>query len=228
MSALSPVITWTPPALRLVDESAFPARHVWCIGRNYAEHAREMGADPTRETPLFFTKPATALVQQETVDYPSETRELHHEIELVVFLREGGRDLSPAQAQVCVFGYAVGCDLTRRDVQARAKAEGKPWTMAKGFDQSAPIGTIVSATDWAPEPGMRIELSVNGVRRQQAILGEMIWPVPELIAQLSREVTLHPGDVIFTGTPAGVDALERGDRVEGRIDGLPELRFQIL
>jgi fumarylpyruvate hydrolase len=228
VSGPDPVIAWTPPALELVDGSSFPARHVWCIGRNYAEHAREMGADPERETPLFFTKPATALVQRETIDYPADTRELHHEIELVVLLREGGRDLSPAQAQVCVFGYAVGCDLTRRDVQARAKAEGKPWALAKGFDQSAPIGRVVSAVDWTPEPGMHIELSVNDQLRQHAKLGEMIWPVPELIAQLSREVTLHPGDVLFTGTPAGVGPLVRGDRVEGRIDGLPELGFQIL
>lgn len=227
MSGPSSVIAWMPPALRLVDGSAFPARHVWCIGRNYAEHAREMGADPERETPLFFTKPATALVQRPTIDYPAETRELHHEIELVVLLREGGRDLSPAQAQVCVFGYAVGCDLTRRDVQARAKAEGKPWALAKGFDQSAPIGSVVSAAGWTPEPGRQIELRVNGNRRQHATLGEMIWPVPELIAQLSREVTLHPGDVIFTGTPAGVGALARGDQVEARIDGLPELSFQV-
>ncbi|PKL96288.1 MAG: fumarylacetoacetate hydrolase [Gammaproteobacteria bacterium HGW-Gammaproteobacteria-8] len=227
MSRSDPVIAWAPPALRLVDGSAFPARHVWCIGRNYAEHAREMGADPTRETPLFFTKPATALVQRELIDYPADTGELHHEIELVVLLGQGGRDLSPAQAQACVFGYAVGCDLTRRDVQAQAKAEGKPWTMAKGFDQSAPICAVVSATDWAPEAGMQIELSVNGAGRQRATLGEMIWPVPELIAQLSREVTLYPGDVIFTGTPAGVGALERGDSVEGRIEGLPELRFQV-
>lgn len=221
------MIDWAPPGLVLAGGSTFPARHIWCIGRNYAEHAREMGANPQRETPLFFTKPATTLVQRETIDYPAATQELHHEIELVVLLGQGGRDLSPEQAHNCVIAYAVGCDLTRRDVQARAKAEGKPWALAKGFDQSAPIGMVALAADWTPESGMRIELSVNDQPRQCATLGEMIWPVPQLIAQLSREVTLHPGDVVFTGTPAGVGPLQRGDRVVGRIDGLPELRFQV-
>lgn len=227
MSVSGDAIRWTPPALRLVDGRTFPVRQFWCIGRNYAEHAREMGADPTRETPLLFTKPATALVQQDSIDYPAATEELHHEVELVVLLGQGGRDLSPEQAGACVFGYAVGCDLTRRDVQDRAKAEGKPWTLAKGFDQSAPIGLALPARDWRPEPDRAIELAVNGILRQRATLAEMIWPVPDLIAQLSRERTLHPGDAIFSGTPAGVGPLRRGDRVACRIDGLPELRFRI-
>jgi len=220
-------VEWRPPELRLKDGRAFAPRHAWCVGRNYAEHAREMGADPALEAPLFFTKPAAALVQRESIDFPAATEELHHEIELVAVLELGGRDLTPDQADAAVFGYAVGCDLTRRDVQARAKADGKPWALAKGFDQSGPLGRIVPATDWWPTPEHNISLRVNGELRQRATLAEMIWPVPELIARLSREVTLHPGDVVFTGTPAGVGPLRRGDALEGLIDGLPALHFEI-
>lgn len=227
MSGTGPEVHWAPPALALADGGVFPARHVWCVGRNYADHAREMGADPTLEAPLFFSKPATALIQPGVVDYPEQTRELHHEIELVVFLSGGGRHLSADQARRAVYGYAVGLDLTRRDVQARAKAEGKPWALAKGFDQSAPVGPIVPAARWQPEADARIALEVNGELRQSARLGEMIWPVAELIARLSDEVTLYPGDVLYTGTPAGVGALQRGDRIEGRIDGLPPLVLRI-
>ena len=220
-------VDWRPPELRLKDGRAFPPRHAWCVGRNYADHAREMGADPALEAPLFFTKPAAALVQCEQIDYPAATEELHHEIELVTLLGSGGRDLTPDQADAAVFGYAVGCDLTRRDVQTRAKAQGKPWTLAKGFDQSGPLGEVVPASDWRPTPEHKISLRVNGELRQSATLAEMIWSVPELIARLSREVTLHSGDVVFTGTPAGVGPLRRGDSVEGLIDGLPALHFKI-
>ena len=145
----------------------------------------------------------------------------------MVFLGTGGRDLSPAQAAESVFGYAVGCDLTRRDVQARAKAAGMPWALSKGFDQSGPVGLIVPAGEWQPDGDIQIRLDVNGERRQQAVLGDMIWPVAELLARLSQEITLHPGDAVFTGTPAGVSGLKAGDRVRVEIDGLPTLEFEV-
>ncbi|NKI34024.1 fumarylacetoacetate hydrolase family protein [Wenzhouxiangella sp. XN79A] len=219
---------WSPPALRGSDDARFPIRHAWCVGRNYAEHAREMGADPKAGTPIFFTKPATALTQAATVPFPPATEELHHEVELVALLGQGGRNLDAAAGLSCVVGWAVGCDLTRRDVQARAKQAGHPWALAKGFDASGPMGRWASAEDWMPQPTTAIRLAVNGIPRQQAVLGDMIWPVGELIARLSHEVTLHPGDVLFTGTPAGVGVLEVGDRVEARIDGLPALDFEIV
>lgn len=218
---------WQPPELMLAAGGRLAVRHAWCVGRNYAEHAREMGADPARESPIFFSKPAAALVQRDCIDYPPGTEELHHEVELVAFLGRGGRDLDPATAGDCVCAWAVGCDLTRRDVQARAKREGKPWALAKGFDQSGPVGPLVSAGDWQPGAARVIELAVDGELRQRATLGEMIWPVAELLARLSREVTLHPGDALFTGTPAGVGPLHVGNRVVARIDGLPGLEFSV-
>jgi len=219
---------WRPASLKLVDGRDLHVRHAWCVGRNYAEHAREMGSDPDKSDPVFFSKPASAIVQPETVEWPPATEDLHHEAELVVFLGKGGRDLAPAQAAECVFGYAVGCDLTRRDVQARAKAGGMPWALSKGFDQSGPVGLIVPADEWQPDDSRRISLEVNGERRQQAVLGDIIWPVAELLARLSREVTLHPGDAVFTGTPAGVSGLTVGDRVHLEIDGLSTLDFEIV
>ena len=186
-----------------------------------------MGSDPDKSDPVFFSKPASAIVQTGTVEWPPATEDLHHEAELVVFLGTGGRDLSPAQAAECVFGYAVGCDLTRRDVQARAKAAGMPWALSKGFDQSGPVGLLVPAGEWQPGDDIKIWLDVNGERRQQAVLGDMIWPVAELLARLSQEVTLHPGDAVFTGTPAGVLGLKTGDRVRVEIGGLPTLEFDV-
>ncbi|MBY6205509.1 fumarylacetoacetate hydrolase family protein [Halomonas denitrificans] len=219
---------WTPPELIGPDRTAFQVRHAWCVGRNYAEHAREMGADPAAADPIFFSKPAAALVQAAAIPYPRSTKALHHEVELVALLGQGGRDLDADTALRCVVGWAVGCDLTRRDVQARAKQAGQPWALAKGFDASGPVGPWRSADDWSPSPATPIRLAVGGRLRQQATLGDMIWPVGELIARLSREVTLHPGDVLFTGTPAGVGPLTVGDRVEARIDGLPGLAFEIV
>lgn len=221
-------VTWQPPTLPVSDGRMFPVRHVWCVGRNYAEHAREMGVDPNRSTPVFFSKPARALVHIDTVAYPPETAELHHEVELVVFLESGGRNLSPEQAGNAIFGYAAGIDLTRRDVQARAKQAGQPWEMSKGFDHSAPVGLIVPARDWRPASETGIALSVNGETRQAAELGQMIWPVSALLAELSRTVTLEAGDVVFTGTPEGVSALEAGQRVRAHIEGLPDLEFGIV
>jgi len=213
--------------LKLADGRDFHVRHVWCVGRNYAEHAREMGSDPDRSDPVFFSKPAAALVQTESIGWPPATEDLHFEAELVVFLGAGGRDLSPGRAAECVFGYAAGCDLTRRDVQGRAKAAGMPWALSKGFDQSGPVGLIAPAVDWQPQADSGIRLEVNGERRQHAALGDMIWPVTELLVRLSREVTLHPGDAVFTGTPSGVSGLAVGDQVRIEIDGLPTLEFAI-
>ena len=219
---------WRPTTLKLADGREFHVRHAWCVGRNYAEHAREMGSDPSRSDPVFFSKPASAIVQADTVEWPPATEDLHHEAELVVFLGAGGRDLSAQQAAGCVFGYAVGCDLTRRDVQARAKAAGMPWALSKGFDQSGPVGLIVQADAWRPDENREIRLEVGGEIRQRAVLGDKIWPVAELLSRLSHEVTLHPGDAVFTGTPAGVSGLAVGDGVVVGIDGLPELRFEIV
>jgi len=218
---------WSPPQFTMVGGGTFPARHVWCVGRNYAEHAREMGADPQAGSPVFFSKPATALINSDVVNYPADTESLHHEVELVVFLGQGGCNLDAGECIERILGYAVGVDLTRRDVQAKAKQAGHPWEMSKGFDQSAPIGAIMSAEHWAPLDESLIELQVNGMVRQQAVLGDMIWSVGELMARLSHEVTLYPGDVLFTGTPAGVDALQIGDRVMARIGGLPDLVFGV-
>lgn len=222
-----PAVTWCAPMLPVSDGREFPLRHAWCVGRNYAEHAREMGVDPERSSPVFFSKPARALVHSDRVAYPPETGELHHEVELVALLASGGRNLSPEQAADGIFGYAVGVDLTRRDVQARAKQAGQPWEMSKGFDQSGPIGLIVPAREWRPDPDLEIALWVDDEARQAATLGEMIWRIPELLAELSRTVTLEPGDAIFTGTPAGVGPLEPGQRVRARVAGLPEIEFTI-
>jgi fumarylpyruvate hydrolase len=202
----------------------FPVHRVYCVGRNYAAHAREMGANPEREPPFFFTKPATALVPNHArVPYPSRTSNFHHEIELVVAIGKGGRDIPAAQALDHVYGYAVGNDLTRRDLQADAKDHGRPWDTSKGFDHSAVISAITPASQSGHLRSGRIWLHVNGQPRQQADLSELIWSVPEVIAELSTLFELQPGDLIYTGTPAGVGALKRGDRLEGGIDGLDEL-----
>jgi len=218
---------WTPPALAVQGGPTFPARHVWCVGRNYAEHAREMGADPTAAEPIFFSKPAAALIQAQQVAYPAGTAELHHEVELVVALGQGGRKLDAQAALDCVAFFAVGVDLTRRDVQARAKAAGHPWEMSKAFDQSAPLGLLVPASEFALNPEVEIRLHVGAELRQLARLGDMIWNVGELLALLSARVTLQPGDLVFTGTPAGVGPLRPGDRVLAEVEGLPALEFQI-
>lgn len=221
------LIDWQPPRVAVVGGGLFPVRHIWCAGRNYGEHAREMGADPQRSQPLFFSKPGSAAINEDTVAWPERTGELHHEVELVVAMGDGGRHLEPEHAEAAIFGYAVGVDLTRRDVQARAKEAGHPWEMSKGFDQSAPLGEILPAPGWRPHADCGIALEVNDTRRQQGRLGEMIWPVAELLARLSREVTIRPGDLVFTGTPAGVGALVPGDRVSAQVDGLPRLEFTL-
>ena len=213
----------TQPVVPVAGEDAgfFPVRRIFCVGRNYAEHAREMGHDPSREPPFFFTKPADALViAGAETPYPPATSDLHHEIELVVAI---GREATAIDAGVAlehVWGYAAGIDLTRRDLQADAKKAGRPWDMAKGFDASAPIGDLVPVSSIGHPSSGRIELAVNGTTRQLGDIGDMIWSVPEAIAYLSGLVTLMPGDLIFTGTPAGVASVVRGDRLEGSIAGV--------
>jgi fumarylpyruvate hydrolase len=207
----------------------FPVHRIYCVGRNYAAHAREMGMDPEREPPFFFSKPADAIVPNGApVPYPPRTGNLHHEIELVVAIGAGGRDIPLADALAHVFGYAVGNDLTRRDLQFAAREKGQPWDVSKGFDRSAPVTAIRRAAEVGhPERG-RIWIEVNGERRQQADLSEMIWSVPEIVAELSTLFDLAPGDLIFTGTPAGVGPVQRGDSLVGGIDGLETLRTTIV
>ena len=205
----------------------FPVRRVYCVGRNYAEHIREMGND-TREPPFFFAKPADAvLIGGAPMAYPPQTGELHHEIELVVAIGTGGRDIAAAAALEHVFGYAAGLDMTRRDLQAAAKRQGRPWTMAKGFDQSAPLGEIAPATAIGHPARGAITLAVNGEQRQRGDLADQIWSVPETIACLSAFVALAPGDLIMTGTPAGVGAVGRGDVLEGAIEGVGSVHTTI-
>ena len=213
----------------LGSDYRFAVRRIFCIGRNYAAHAREMGAAVERGSPVFFCKPADAVVTDGAdVPYPPATNDLHHEVEMVVALARGGRDMAPAEAAGCVFGHGVGLDLTRRDLQARAKARGLPWDTAKAFDHSAPVSAIRPRADGAPNADTVLSLEVNGERRQQAVLGDMLWPVEEIIAELSRLFELKAGDLIFTGTPAGVAALERGDRFVARLAGLAELNGRIV
>jgi len=203
----------------------FPVRRIWCVGRNYADHAREMGHDPNREPPFFFAKPADAIVASgATIPYPPATTDLHHEIELVVAIGKGGADIAEAEALDHVWGYAVGLDMTRRDLQGEAKKLQRPWEMGKAFDHSAPIGAVVPAARIGHPARGTIGLKVNGVVRQRGDLAQQIWSVAETIAHLSRLVALAPGDLIMTGTPAGVAAVSPGDVLEGWIEGIGEVR----
>ncbi len=207
----------------------FPVRRIYCVGRNYAEHAREMGGDSSRELPFFFSKPADAVrVSPADIPYPSQTRDLQHEVELVIALRGGGTDIDVGQAPALVFGYAVGIDLTRRDLQAAAKKAGRPWDMAKGFDASAPISAIMPANQMGAIRNQAISLAVNGDMRQSGHVGDMLWSVPEVIAELSRLVELKAGDLIFTGTPAGVGPVRPGDTLHARIDDVGSLEARIV
>lgn len=206
----------------------FPVRRIYCIGRNYAEHVAEMGYDVTRSRPFFFAKPADAIVLPgDDAGYPPRTSELHHEIELVAAIGGPGRDLQPEQALERVFGYAVGVDLTRRDLQREAKDKGRPWEIAKAFDQSAPISAIHRSADTGHLQAGRIWLAVNGELRQDADLDEMIWSVAESVAELSSFFELAAGDLLYTGTPAGIGALARGDRITGGIEGVDKIELTI-
>ena len=218
-----------PPVTLPIDgtDALFPVVRVFCVGRNYAEHAVEMGHDPDREPPFFFMKPAVAVVPGGgRLPFPPATDDLHHEIELVVALRSGGADIPVEQALERVFGYAVGLDMTRRDLQAQAKEMGRPWDMGKGFDRSAPIAALRPAEAIGHPDAGAIWLRVNGEPRQEGDLAQQIWKVPETIAFLSTLVELRPGDLIMTGTPKGVGRVVPGDRLEGHIDGVGELQVE--
>jgi fumarylpyruvate hydrolase len=212
----------------------FPVRRIFCVGRNYADHAREMGAAEQaegREPPFFFTKPGDAVVSgagELAVAYPPLTANLHHEVELIVALGSGGANVAVDTAKDLVFGYAVGLDLTRRDIQARAKEKGHPWDMGKGFDQSAVAGAICPVADCGHPASGRIWLSVNGQLRQDGDLAAMMWKVADIIANLSTMIRLEAGDLIYTGTPAGVGPLVPGDRLEAGVDGVGTLHAKIV
>lgn len=209
--------------------AAFPVRRVYCVGRNYAAHAIEMGGDPDREPPFFFQKnPENLLLADGAFPYPPLTQDVHHEVECVVALQAGGSDIAAADALDCVYGYAVGIDFTRRDLQALAKKDGRPWTAAKAFEHSAPTSPLVPAASIGHPSQGAIWLDVNGNRAQTGDLNQMIWKVPEIIAELSKLVTLAAGDVIMTGTPSGVGPVRRGDKIECGIDGIAHLSLSVV
>ena len=207
----------------------FPVHRIYCVGRNYAEHAREMGHDPNREPPFFFMKPADALLGDGSdFPYPPSSQDVHHEIEMVAALHSGGRDIAETDALSHVFGYGIGLDMTRRDLQGEAKKMGRPWDTGKAFDRSAPCSDLRPAAATGHPAKGRIWLQVNGAVRQAGDLSELIWSLPEMIAYLSRLFTLRPGDLIFTGTPAGVAAVARGDVLEGGVDGIGTIRTRVV
>ena len=210
------------------SDAMFPVRRIFCVGRNYAEHAIEMGSDPTREPPFYFAKPADAVVINDAdMPYPPMSKSLHHEMELVVAIGVGGKNIAVADALKHVWGYCCGLDMTRRDLQNEAKKTGRPWDMGKGFDKSAPMGALVPAAGIDPSKG-RIELKVNGKVVQTSDLSKLIWSVPEVIANLSELVELAPGDLIMTGTPEGVAAVVKGDVLEGMVEGVGEVKTKIV
>lgn len=213
-------------------DEVFPVRRIYCVGRNYAAHAREMGFDPDREPPFFFMKPTDAIVHAATeakasIPYPPETSNFHHEIELVVAIGKGGADIELEAALDHVFGYAVGLDMTRRDVQIAAREKGRPWDMGKGFDFSAPCGTLHRVSDVGHIEKGTISVKVNGEDRQNSGIEHLIWNVAETISYLSKFMTLAPGDLIYTGTPDGVGPVVAGDVMDGHIDGLSDIRVSV-
>jgi fumarylpyruvate hydrolase len=218
------------PSLPIIGrDERFPVRRVFCIGRNYAEHAREMGATVDASMPMFFCKPADAVVTDGAdVPYPQATSDLHHEVEMVVALKAGGHDLDANQAAAAIFGYGVGLDLTRRDLQAIAKAKSHPWDVAKAFDHSAPVSALRAAGEVSPSADTTISLHVNDTLRQQGRLSDMVHSVVDIIVTLSTLFELKPGDLIFTGTPAGVAALQRGDRFHAELEGIAVLDGRIV
>jgi fumarylpyruvate hydrolase len=219
----------TPSIPVIGQKGRFPVRRIYCVGRNYAAHAREMGKDPEKEPPFFFLKPADAIVPEGgDMHYPPGTQNLHHEIELVVALHRGGSSIPAARALDYVYGYAVGLDMTRRDLQLQARDVGRPWDFGKAFDESAPITAIYPVSSHGHHSAGAITLKVNGELRQSGDLKDMIWNVPDTIAFLSNYYTLKPGDLIFTGTPAGVGAVKQGDVLVGAVDGLAELKVTIV
>jgi fumarylpyruvate hydrolase len=224
---------FTPPTIPSLpiqgSDQRYPVHRIFCIGRNYAEHAREMGATPEAGTPMFFCKPADAIVSDGAdTPYPPLTSELHHEVEMVVALGGGGRDIAAERVPELIFGYGVGLDLTRRDLQRQVKAKGHPWEIAKGFDHSAPLSALQPASAAHVDDQTVLRLSVNGQVRQQTTLADMIHDVPAIVSALSTLFELHAGDLVFTGTPAGVAALERGDQLHAELVGVAELRTRIV
>jgi fumarylpyruvate hydrolase len=206
------------------SERRFPVSRIFCVGRNYAEHAREMGHDPDREPPFFFMKAPSSIVQSgSTIEYPVATKDVHHEIEMVVAIGKGGKTIPVEKALDHVWGYAVGLDMTRRDIQGEAKKMGRPWEMGKSFDQSAPCSALRPVTEIGHPAKGEIWVKVNGQIKQQGDLSQQIWSVPEQIAYLSGLVTLQPGDLIFSGTPSGVGPISKGDKLEGHVDGVGDL-----
>ncbi|MGY4750029.1 fumarylacetoacetate hydrolase family protein [Pannonibacter sp. Q-1] len=217
------------PALPVAGADAlFPVRRVYCIGRNYAAHAVEMGHDPSKEPPFFFQKNADNLDASGTFPYPGKTADVHHEVELAVVLKSGGSGITVADALSHVYGYAVALDMTRRDLQAVAKDMGRPWDTAKAFEHSAPIGPVVPASICGHPQAGAITLTVNGTLRQSGDLNQMIWKIPEMIAYLSDYFTLAAGDVILTGTPSGVGPVVRGDRLEASVEGFAPLTVDVV
>jgi len=215
----------TIPSLPVEGTDArFPVGRIYCVGRNYAEHAREMGHDPDREPPFFFQKSANSIVPSgSTIAYPAKTKDVHHEIEMVVAIGKGGKDIPVERALDHVWGYGVGLDMTRRDIQGEAKKMGRPWEMGKSFDESAPATALKPASQIGHPDKGAIWLKVNGQTRQQGDINQMIWSVAEQISYLSGLVTLQPGDLIFSGTPAGVGPVKAGDKLEGHVDGVGDL-----
>jgi fumarylpyruvate hydrolase len=211
------------------QKGRFPVHRIYCVGRNYAAHAREMGKDPEKEPPFFFLKPADAVLPEGgQMHYPPGTANLHHEIELVVAIQRGGFQIPAAKALDHVYGYAVGLDMTRRDLQLQARDMGRPWDFGKAFDESAPITAIHPVASRGHHSAGKITLTVNGELRQTADLQDMIWNIPDTIAFLSNYYRLQPGDLIFTGTPAGVGAVKQGDVLVGAVEGLAELKVTIV
>lgn len=207
----------------------YPVRRIYLVGRNYAEHAREMGHDPDREPPFYFQKPADVLLPSGSeFPYPVKSNDVHHEIELVVALGRGGSDIAESAALEHVYGYAVGIDMTRRDLQGEAKKMGRPWELGKAFEHSAPISAIVPAARIGHPDKGRVWLEINGELRQEGDLGQLIWNIPDTIAVLSGLFTLAPGDLIFTGTPAGVGPVQRGDHIRGGVDGVGEIEVRVV
>ena len=234
MTYQSPIsYVFQPPAVTALpirgSAQLFPVRRIYCVGRNYAEHAIEMGHDPNRESPFFFQKnPDSIVVGGGDFPYPSATRDVHHEIELVVALVKGGENIPVSQALDHVFGYAVGLDMTRRDLQGEAKKLGRPWEVGKAFEASAPMSEIVRVADIGHPDAGAIWLEVNGRQAQTGNLNQLIWKVPEAVSYLSGLFHLAPGDLIMTGTPAGVGPVQRGDALHGHIDGVGDLRVNVI
>jgi len=225
---------WELPSVPVAGTTQrFPVRHVYCVGRNYAEHAKEMGGDATKEPPFFFTKPADAIVPVVPpavgrIPYPMATSNYHHELELVVAIGTSGVNIAAERAQSLIYGYAVGLDMTRRDLQSDMREKKRPWDIGKSFASAAPIAPIHPAAKTGALMRGAITLDVNGERRQSGDLADMVWDVPNVLAFLSKLYRLEPGDLIFTGTPAGVGAVVPGDRLEGRIEGLTPLSIEIV